>query len=779
MAIFERWLWETPDALAYCRGRGWTDETIRAHHLGYSRDAGTLRRELAAVGLDAAGRAANTAASIPNGMLIYPHIEQGQVRYFSGRVASRDRKGHYNPPNNIAGPRQPFWNAIQGDECVIVEGQADAVTLGQWGISAVALAGCGLAAAAERGLLRRLARMRTVYVWPDGDGRTDVTGLGCALGPLLRVVEPPEGVKDANEWLQAGMTEDQARELLAAAEPWIMLLARKAGQAQNAEREPELRAVFREIAKLDEFSISAWREELCHAMRIGVRQFNNMLKSLREEMEKEEQEAEGILFTVPMVGGYINDTLFELVYEPAEDTHGVNGHSGGRTWFAVRTPEGEIERRDWIEFDHGVRYVPLSPSKFLSEMIVEFPMDIGPEKTTRELVEIIRSTIHKYVEIDPFYEKLAAYYVLFTWLYDCFNTVPYLRALGDYGTGKSRFKDVVGAMCYRPIKANAGATISPVFRTLDKFRGTLLFDEGDFRYSDESADFVKLFNVGYQRRQGVILRAGDKNSGFEPEVYVVYGPKILATRKEFQDKALESRCLTKRMEGQLTRDDIPLEMPNSFYEEEAPAIRNMLLRYRLTHWQPSIELDTSDVDRSIEPRLNQVTMALKTIVDDPDLREDINLFIQEYNRELITDRGLTATSKILEVILVTGPDGDLTMKAIAERVNRLIDYENYGDEGDEDEDKGRRKRMTARGVGSAVKNELGLQREREPHTRRYRVVWNETRLEALRKRFGLEEELLENTRQTLARLENRTADEALPGLEMPAESDGTREEIIL
>jgi len=84
MAIFERWLWETPDALAYCRGRGWTDETIRAHHLGYSRDAGTLRRELAAVGLDAAGRAANTAASIPNGMLIYPHIEQGQVRYEPG-----------------------------------------------------------------------------------------------------------------------------------------------------------------------------------------------------------------------------------------------------------------------------------------------------------------------------------------------------------------------------------------------------------------------------------------------------------------------------------------------------------------------------------------------------------------------------------------------------------------------------------------------------------------------------------------------------------------------
>jgi len=769
MGILERQLWGKPEALGYCHSRGWTDETIKAAHLGYAAGRETLRRALAAAGVDLRAKVAQAPLAIPEGMLVYPHIERGRVTYLSGRLASRERKGHYNPPTEVAGPRQVYWNWVSGPEVVVVEGQADAITLGQWGIPAVAMAGCGLAAAAERGALGRLAKATVVTVWPDADGRTDVTGLGSALGPLLRVTAAPPGdAKDANDWLQAGATAEEAEELLDQAEPWVLLLARDAGRAQNGNRESELRQVFAEIAKLDEFSVATYRQRLCEVMGLGVRQFNGLLKSLREEAAKSQSAAEGSVLPVSMVGGYINDTLFELVYEMPEDSQGVNGYAGGKTWFAVRTPEGEITRMEAIETDYGVRYVPILPSKFLAERIVEFPSAIGPVKSSRELVTLIRQTIHKYVEIDMFFETLAAYYVLFTWLYDCFNTVPYLRALGDYGTGKSRMKDVIGAMCYRPIKANAGATISPIFRTLDRFRGTLLFDEGDFRYSDESNDFVKLFNVGYQRRQGVILRAGAKETGFDPEVFVVYGPKILATRREFEDKALESRCLTKRMEAGLTREDIPLEMPNAYYDEEAPAIRNMLLRYRLTHWKPAMEPDERDLDRSIEPRLNQVTMPLKAIVDEPELREEINRFIQEYNRELIADRGLTAASKALEVILALGEGGDLTMKAICDRVNALMDYENYGEEADE-EDEGRRnrKRMTARGVGAICKNKLGLQRRREAKSRRYSLVWDEHRIRALQKRFGLDEELLTQTRLTLDAASLATPEREEPRLPFP------------
>src|SRR5438128_764649 len=36
------------------------------------------------------------------------------------------------------------------------------------------------------------------------------------------------------------------------------------------------------------------------------------------------------------------------------------------------------------------------------------------------------------------FEQIASYYVLFTWVYDGFNEVPYLRLRGDRGCGKTR-----------------------------------------------------------------------------------------------------------------------------------------------------------------------------------------------------------------------------------------------------------------------------------------------------------------------------------------------------
>ncbi len=101
-----------------------------------------------------------------------------------------------------------------------------------------------------------------------------------------------------------------------------------------------------------------------------------------------------------------------------------------------------------------------------------------------ELIAEIRSYIHKYVDLSEQFEVVTAHYVLLTWLYDQFNELPYLRVRGDYGTGKTRFLQVVGAICYKPIFVSGASTVSPIFHLLDTFRGTLILDEADFRFSD-------------------------------------------------------------------------------------------------------------------------------------------------------------------------------------------------------------------------------------------------------------------------------------------------------
>ena len=104
--------------------------------------------------------------------------------------------------------------------------------------------------------------------------------------------------------------------------------------------------------------------------------------------------------------------------------------------------------------------------------------------------------IPRYVTLSREARHLAAGYVLLSWVYDAFSELPYLRFRGDYGTGKTRALLTVGAITYKPFFASGASTVSPIFHTLDTFRGTLIFDEADFRFSDEKAELVKILNNG-------------------------------------------------------------------------------------------------------------------------------------------------------------------------------------------------------------------------------------------------------------------------------------------
>src|SRR6202021_1047558 len=113
-----------------------------------------------------------------------------------------------------------------------------------------------------------------------------------------------------------------------------------------------------------------------------------------------------------------------------------------------------------------------------------------------ELLEEITAYIRRYVSLSDKAIGLSSAYVLLTWVYDAFNELPYLRFRGDYGTGKTRALLVVGSLCYKAFFASGASTVSPIFHTLDTFKGTLVFDEADFRFTDEKAELVKILNNG-------------------------------------------------------------------------------------------------------------------------------------------------------------------------------------------------------------------------------------------------------------------------------------------
>src|SRR5256885_7705476 len=121
---------------------------------------------------------------------------------------------------------------------------------------------------------------------------------------------------------------------------------------------------------------------------------------------------------------------------------------------------------------NGQRLVPYSPrNNLLTNEVVLFPSEPSEYESEKKLVEDIRAFIHRYVDVSPLFEQIASYYVLFTWVYDAFNELPYLRLRGDTGSGKTTFLATAGSLCLRPIFASGASTVSPLFPILDAMRG--------------------------------------------------------------------------------------------------------------------------------------------------------------------------------------------------------------------------------------------------------------------------------------------------------------------
>lgn len=361
-------------------------------------------------------------------------------------------------------------------------------------------------------------------------------------------------------------------------------------------------------------------------------------------------------------------TIVELLYRPEERI----------TAFAVwRDDRLFIESA--FESSNGERLVPFSAENNLIKnevvLLPTKPLEYGSEQ---ELVAEIQSFIHRYVDVSPKFEKVATYYVLLTWVYDAFNDLPYLRLRGDYGTGKTRTLLAIGSLCYKAFFASGASTVSPIFHTLDAFRGTLIFDEADFRFSDVRAEIVKVLNNGNVRGLPVLRTMMNRHREFNPQAFHVFGPKIVATRGSYDDKGLESRFITEEMGGRQMRADIPINLPPTF-KEEACELRNKLLLYRF-HRRLKVRLDESLVDPKLEPRLNQILLPLLSIVSDPGLRAELQSVALDAQANLVAERGFLAEAQVLEVLAELMTNLDRSSVPIHDVTAGLI--ERYGSEYD-------------------------------------------------------------------------------------------------
>ena len=389
----------------------------------------------------------------------------------------------------------------------------------------------------------------------------------------------------------------------------------------------------------------------------------------------------------PTASAILEDgTIVEMVFQPERR----------RTVFAIYNA-GRWTLQDGIDLGGDARLVPFSPgNNLIKNEVVLLPSEPSIYGNEEKLVTDIQQFIHRHVDLSTTFEKVATYYVMLTWLYDAFNDLPYLRFRGDYGTGKTRAMLVLGSLCYKGFFASGASTVSPIFHTLDAFRGTLIFDEADFRFSDEKAEIVKILNNGNVRGLPVLRTMMNHQREFNPQAFHVFGPKIVATRGSYDDKGLESRFITEEMGSRKLRSDIPINLPETF-NDETRELRNKLLLYRF-HRRLDVKLDASLADPRLEPRLNQILLPLLSVVTDESLRTELRTMGLDAQLGLVADRGLLVEAQVLEILAELMAGSARPVVPVADIVSIFI--ERYGFEYE--------RPITNRWIGSILRKRLNV-----------------------------------------------------------------------
>ena len=364
-------------------------------------------------------------------------------------------------------------------------------------------------------------------------------------------------------------------------------------------------------------------DALSKKYKITKKSLHDTLKVLTPDKPKEEKEKEDKPIETSMINH--DDKLFEEVC----------GEDGVCQFVTIE--DGKPIYHDTITTEDGV-HIPIDDDAVKTKAIL-LPQQVTPYDNIEDLIEEIKAHIHKYLDVTPDYEVFATYYILLSWVYDKLYTIPYLRALGDTGTGKSRFLDVIGGLCYKTCVVSGCITPAPIYRIIKRWGGTLVIDEADFRDSSEKNEVITILNCGFERNKPVIRCEKDNpdNVQFLP----TYCPKVISTRQTFYDKALESRCLTEQTK-QTQRKEI-IDTLDEEFEKEQCKIRNKLLYFRfMTRHTIDVSIMKDIELGNIEPRLKQATKPFAILFANiPELMTKFKTFLQKYQQDLIEERSTT------------------------------------------------------------------------------------------------------------------------------------------
>jgi hypothetical protein len=574
-------LLNTPLALTYAtQTRGWTMQTVRLARLGFMPSD---KRPLLE-GLTLSDTWRTVIQRFPAGMLVYVHLMNGRLTYLSGR--SIEGKQHYNPPREMLGERQSYYNHLyspSAEQVVIIEGQADAITFAEWGIPAVAIAGMQI----SDQLVAHLRQHPRLFVALDNTeaARAKSREIALALRGETYLPKLPPTIKDANDWLQQGASADNARILLNQADHWLSAEVYLAANLEGLARQDAVRKLFSYATDLDDFALANFKTLMA---KIGVkgRSFSDLLKAAKVQHENDhtgddmpEVLSENIPILSPALGfqrdialvtvsvmervkgnklniqPYLVTSTRELRRLTDEQIITISGHE-----VALKVvPDGSEFLMRW-------RYSDIR--RYLDGETVQ------PGAVFNAIHNIFKTYVDFRSEVES---RILTLWAIGTYFYTLFPAYPYLALNGPKNSGKSTVLRVLQPLAFNMI-STSDPTGPSMFRLIHHTACTVGIDEAERYHNPKDPGMQQirqLLNSGYKQGMPAIRVTGDD---LKPQAFDVYSPKILAAIIGLED-ILASRCIAIPMR-RTTR-----KMPSFPPDFDGALLRHQLYILALTHFQ--------------------------------------------------------------------------------------------------------------------------------------------------------------------------------------------------
>ncbi|NDJ76038.1 MAG: hypothetical protein GYB65_07245 [Chloroflexi bacterium] len=573
-------LLETPAALEYVtQQRGWQSSTVKAARIGFMPH--DKRSLLADLNLPEKWHA--VIERFPHDMIVYTHLANNRMVYLSGR--SIEGKRHYNPPRDLIGERQPYYNHAFSRDCnqiVIVEGQADAISFAEWNIPALALGGMQV----SDSLLGALQNYRRVFVALDNtdDARNQSRQIGQALGGKAYLPKLPDGVKDTNEWLaKHHATTEDAHAFLNSAQSWLMSEVERVSQIEGLAQEDAIRDLFQHVHDLDPLTLARFRGVMA-TLGINARVFNTLLKVEQAKTAAVENDNPSDVLDdrIPVVSpalGFCDDLALVTVslrertkgnrlrIQPYLVTSGrelirLNGQqilSIGGQEIALRViPEGSEFLMRW-------RYHDIQ--RFLN----------GETIQPGQVFHAVHDLFTTFVDFrSPVESRILALWAIGTYFYTLFPAYPYLALNGPKNSGKSTVLRVLQPVAFNMI-STSDPTGPAIFRLVHVTGCAVGIDEAERYHNPRDPGMQQirqLLNSGYKAGMPAIRITGED---MKPQAFDVYSPKVLAAIYGLED-VLASRCIAIPMR----RTD--QKMPPIPVDFDGAAIRHQLYMLALSQF---------------------------------------------------------------------------------------------------------------------------------------------------------------------------------------------------